>query len=572
MGIADLIENPTVERDGVFWLDGHDTFKYSDGKRVEEYIYAVLKSAKDVSSSSRELEKYIKDWPTLYHFSAKRSLAYRSLKIPKFSKVLEVGCGCGSVTRYLGESADLVLALEGSPRRAKTAKERVRGLSSVVVLCASFQDVTFKSQFDFVICNGVLEYAPMFIAGPKPYEILLERLASLVKPGGTLIVAIENQFGLRYLSSGREEHTNIMYDGIEGYHRRPLAVRTFSAGSLEKMLKSHFENVELLFPLPDYKLPSAIIREAFLEHAVCAELYANLANFQFGSFVVPRMHERLVWHELESANLLREMSNSFLFICSAHTIQNYDENWMGDIYSLHRRLKWATRTRIYRECGENLAVREYLESGVEAGGVSGLSHSVSAVRWVNGPSIHTEIVRALCEEGNASLPARLTKPVGLWWQLVCQSFGAQGSVDGRHVDLNWQNVIIEHGGEGPVCIDNEWSLAEPVDLPWLIYRSVSKFMLDELYYSHRWSSRYKLLSPLRMMRAVGDVVGVRISVYSILLAVSKEREFQRQATGKEGNYIRMVGATIEPMAVKRQRRWLAHGISKITQRIAARLP
>ena len=60
------------------------------------------------------------------------------------------------------------------------------------------------------------EYSSAFISGQDPRDEAL-LFSSLLKPNGTLIIAIENQFGLKYYSSGKEDHTNIMFDGIEGY-------------------------------------------------------------------------------------------------------------------------------------------------------------------------------------------------------------------------------------------------------------------------------------------------------------------------------------------------------------------
>src|SRR5439155_1715422 len=121
-----------------------------------------VRRATDISSDSRELEQQIRDWSSRYHLSRERPLVYASLNLPSDALVLEVGCGCGAITRFLGENVGQVIALEGSARRATITRERTRDLANVSVICASFEDVTFREKFDFIVCNGVLEYAPLF--------------------------------------------------------------------------------------------------------------------------------------------------------------------------------------------------------------------------------------------------------------------------------------------------------------------------------------------------------------------------------------------------------------------------
>ncbi len=237
MDLKRVIDGTFTCSGGVHFLDGNKAFDYSDGKKEEEYILDAVGRAGDISSGSRELESFIRDWPSLYHLARERTLAYDALMIPATARILEVGAGCGSVTRLLGERAGSVLALEGSPRRAAITRARTQDLESVTVLCASFEDVIFRERFDLVVCNGVLEYASLFVDHPDPHRKMIEMLSALVEQGGSLIVAIENKLGLRYFTSSREEHTGRMFDGIEGYPGYPKGPRTFGFKELESMLR-----------------------------------------------------------------------------------------------------------------------------------------------------------------------------------------------------------------------------------------------------------------------------------------------------------------------------------------------
>ena len=81
----------------------HD-FPYSDGAEVESRLFNIVRSAGDRSTFSRELASAITDWPSEYHLSSGRHCLLRPLGIGPQDRVLELGCGCGAITRFLGES------------------------------------------------------------------------------------------------------------------------------------------------------------------------------------------------------------------------------------------------------------------------------------------------------------------------------------------------------------------------------------------------------------------------------------------------------------------------------------
>ena len=96
-------------------------FAYSDGDRFEQDLLSLFQSASDVSTNSHELEAAIVDWPSEYHLSPARHNLLRPFPIDPGSRVLELGCGCGSMTRYFGENGNELVAVEGSIRRAQIA-------------------------------------------------------------------------------------------------------------------------------------------------------------------------------------------------------------------------------------------------------------------------------------------------------------------------------------------------------------------------------------------------------------------------------------------------------------------
>ena len=190
-------------------------FDYSDGVEVEQRLLDAVTNAADRSTFSPELAQQIYDWPSEYHLSRRRHCLLRPLNIPSGSRVLELGCGCGAVTRYLGEIGAQVLAVEGSLMRARIAAQRSRDLSNVRVVNDDLLRFQTEERFDYVLLIGVLEYAARFSTSEKPFESYLQVVTRSLAPAGRVVVAIENQLGLKYLNGCTEDHVGTRFFGVQ---------------------------------------------------------------------------------------------------------------------------------------------------------------------------------------------------------------------------------------------------------------------------------------------------------------------------------------------------------------------
>ncbi len=203
---------------GGFWRrDTARDFSYSDGDEVEERILAIMRSSLDRSSKSLELQKAITDWPTNYHFNSCRANLLRPVRHLLKGQILEIGAGAGAITRFLGECGAQVVAVEGSERRASIVASRCADLSNVSVIADDFAVFQTGARFDVVTLIGVLEYARLFfkVGTGDPVDALIVKARGFLRPGGILIVAIENQLGLKYFAGCAEDHLGQAMVGIE---------------------------------------------------------------------------------------------------------------------------------------------------------------------------------------------------------------------------------------------------------------------------------------------------------------------------------------------------------------------
>src|SRR5580704_5498762 len=195
-------------------LDGGD-FSYSDGAEAESRLLTVVTSANDRSTFSPELTASITDCVSEYHLSKSRHCLLRPLGIQAGNKVLELGCGCGAITRFLGEIGADVVAVEGSLARAHIAAERCRDLANVRIIVDDLLRFETEERFDFILLIGVLEYAAVFSDYANPFEHYLRAVAHLLGPDGKLVVAIENKVGLKYFNGCGEDHVGAPFFGVQ---------------------------------------------------------------------------------------------------------------------------------------------------------------------------------------------------------------------------------------------------------------------------------------------------------------------------------------------------------------------
>lgn len=97
-------------------------------------LTTLLSLAEDTGSLSDEL--HFAGWDAAERAPLDHGAAnvLRALELPRNARVLEVGAGFGALTRYLGEVAMSVRAVEADPVRAEAVRARTRGLAGVEVL------------------------------------------------------------------------------------------------------------------------------------------------------------------------------------------------------------------------------------------------------------------------------------------------------------------------------------------------------------------------------------------------------------------------------------------------------
>jgi len=533
---------------GIWIRPGFTGIDYSDGQEVEERILSIMTGARDRSVFSDELRSQITDWPTEYHFSWQRHCLLRPLPIQSGDRVLELGCGCGALTRYLGEIGAEVVAVEGGIKRAKIAAARCRDLKNVRIVLDNLVDFATEERFDWVLLIGVLEYAPIFAgdADSDPVERYLKSAASFLAREGNLVIAIENQLGLKYFNGCGEDHLARPFLGLHDLYGKGTPV-TFGKRELEQVCRrAGLLKQVFYYPWPDYKLPAVI-----LHSSAYAESDLNISDLLFRCFSRDYQgeHSRIfaeqfVMPVLERNGLLEELANSFLLVAGKEETNLINPGGIAWFYaSGYRQKQFCTETRIQRKKNTLIVGKSRLV------GTQGMISSDGPVRIVHrcdenevyqsGELLSREILRKRYETRSVRELAREFLP---WFDVVLQHAICTNetsrqwldgwSIPGDYIDATPFNAVRNRNGE-VILIDREWVIQGTIPLGWLLYRSVVWDWCGIIPDRERGGS----LSVYELVSAIAGLRALRVRPGCLADWERLEQQFQESVSGKSAGPI-----------------------------------
>lgn len=542
------------------WIpkNGTKEFTYSDGDEVERRIYKTVQSAEDLSSVSVELSKKITDWPSKYHLSALRGNLLRPFTKGLKGRILEIGAGCGAITRFLGECGGEVVAIEGSQARASIAAARCRDLKNVNVIVDAVHRLPPCPTYDVVTLVGVLEYARKYFPSENgdPVDALLRHARAFLKPEGVLIVAIENQLGLKYFAGCFEDHVGVAMFGIEDRYD-DSGVVTFGRRELrERIRRAGFLAQDWWYPFPDYKLPTVVASEKALSGAVSVRLEPVVGPSLEVDPQLPRSPSFMLdraWKLVVRNNLGPDLANSFLVIAGLNESAIALEN-VGDVYHLavDRRPEYAKAVVFTVASDEQVTVhRESLFPESQPSGAVPIKMKLeSHEKFIEGQLWSQKLKSILTTEGWHL--SDLLEWARRWYVEFLKEAGlndnpekltAATPLSGSLIDSIPRNLIVRANGEA-VFFDKEWSVNFPLDLGYIVFRGLYLSLFDV-----RWVAAPQPSVPIKridLFRKVLQSIGIQITDSDLARYFKIENDFQLFVSGREwGDPMTILSANLE---------------------------
>jgi len=504
------------------------SIEYSDGSESEQYLKTVLENASDLSSHSPELERAVQDWASEYHLTGMRANLLRGFDFDGCDTVLELGCGCGAISRYLGERGLAVDAVEGSCERAELAALRCRDLDNVTVHCANFNNLELPDEtYDLICLVGVAEYAARFMdakdPGVPPVVRLLKKLAKALRPGGVVLVAIENRTGMKYVLGAHEDHYAKRFVGINEYFG-VWDINTYSLPEWQEIFRaSGVEASRVYLPFPDYKLPKVVLSQHFVSgnpHAFC-----NLEGLESRDYVEafrPFIRESMFWQAAAGSDTLDRYANSFLLVLDMKGTGIPD----GFKFDFAHCPSFSRR----RECclvtvkpgnEDVIRRRKLVEDEFSA---PGLKQRVIQEPYRRGTLLSVMWSRAL----------EIDPGSDRFGELVRQYLAYLAERDELSIDLTASNIIVDEEGELH-AFDEEWISAAPVTPEFLLFRALLILVVGAGISIRPYAFRHGLETVRDFIEHTGDRAGVDLRG-NMDAFVEREEAFQDAiAIDRRGN-------------------------------------
>lgn len=331
------------------YYDGNDY--YSEGQAEDILLDLVTRYTE---SDYEHVIQNMRSWSVMYHLSHIRENVITWLPISKKSKILEIGSGCGAVTGALAKMSSKVTCIELSKKRSLINATRHKEYGNIEILVGNFQNIepNLTEKYDYITLIGVLEYGESYINSETPYDDFISKVKKHLAPGGKLVIAIENKFGLKYFAGCKEDHTGKYFEGIEGY-TTSSGVNTFSNAGLAQLLERNGLNYKFFYPYPDYKLPSTIYSDDSLPKA--GELNTNLRNFDNDRVVM--FDECKAYDSIIEEGMYPFFANSFIVLASEEEVENTLKVLpVFAKYANERVTQYRSATIIYRDKDNNRSV------------------------------------------------------------------------------------------------------------------------------------------------------------------------------------------------------------------------
>ena len=143
---------------------------------VSEHYDKLIEEGNDPFYDGKELREYMDKWDGEDFI--------RFLELDKTKSVLEVGVGTGRLAKKAAPRCLEFVGIDISPKTAERARENLKDLGNVSIICADFTDYPFERRFDVI-------YSSLVMMHFRDKEGFISKISGLLEKNGVFCLSID---------------------------------------------------------------------------------------------------------------------------------------------------------------------------------------------------------------------------------------------------------------------------------------------------------------------------------------------------------------------------------------------
>ena len=325
--------------------------KNSTNSNIENVISKLIKKyPNDYEEAFKEDDSYL----ALYHLSDVRKNLVRWYPFKANSSILEVSGELGALTDELCKKCLNVTTIASSKKHESIILERNKSFNNLKVIVGKFADINFDTKYDYILLNGSFEFSYMYVKGDNPYIEFLNKLKSLLKKDGKILISTDNRFGIKYWCGASYPHTGRSFDGLNN-QLNDAKSKSFNKDELSKIFDECGLKYQFYYLFPDYRFPKVIYSDSFDVFVDYEPYYSTNAELI--------LNEKKLYKEFFNNKCLDVFANSFFIELSTNKIQpkidfvKFNNDYRKKEYDI---FTYKVGNKVTKKCSNDLAFNHML--------------------------------------------------------------------------------------------------------------------------------------------------------------------------------------------------------------------
>lgn len=402
-----------------------------------------IELAKKYRYNDKDLLKYNESLENLYTFSSQGKGLIEHIEFNNQDKILYIGnINISQIKFILDKTCDLTYYSEKDINL--DLLEYYFNDNNNFKISKSLIDLS-EYRFDKILIIGELD---------KNYKRKIREYKSLLKSSGSLIIAINNIYGLKYILGAENKEFSLSYDEL-----------------IELIKEMNFENTNIYFPFPDYKVPITIYSREYMN---IDEISNDIPAYNYPKCSIRQLKD--IYFDFYKHGDLHKAVNSFLLVTNDKSREIFVK------YNRNRKEAYAIKTSILKLDGKYI-VRKSALSEASKEHIFNIAKSYYRLREENKKIIYLE--PKLSDDGNyidfeyingKNLSISILEKIKdkkLDIQYIKNIFSDIVSDGISNIDANFDNFIIQDNKI--IAIDYEWVSNKILNKKYSYYRALQSF-------------------------------------------------------------------------------------------------